>query len=209
MSTGEFERLSRWLNEREPSLMDAPARYAVLVPLVKWEGKLHVLYEVRAATLRRQPGEVCFPGGRMEGDEPPEQCALRETREELSIQSEDIQLLGRLDFIAHRANFIMYPILAQVSETAVASMRPNPAEVGKTLLVPVDHLMTHPPLEYDYELIPKTGETFPYELIGIPRDYKWQKGGENVPVYPWEGHAIWGLTGRITRHLVGLLKEWL
>lgn len=32
-------------------------------------------------------------------------------------------------------------------------------------------------------------------------------GGENVPVYPWEGRAVWGLTGRITRHLVQLLQE--
>ena len=54
---------------------------------------------------------------------------------------------------------------------------------------------------------PETGEGFPYELIGIPRDYAWQPGWENVPVYPWQGHAIWGLTGRITRHLVGLLRE--
>ena len=181
MRAEQLTDLSRWLNDREPTLMDAPARYAVLVPLVEQAGQLHLLYEVRAATLRRQPGEVCFPGGRIEGAETPEQCALRETREELGISPDKIQLLGRLDFIAHRANFIMYPILAQLSEGAVAAMRPNPAEVGKTMLVPVDHLLTHPPLEYDYELIPKTGETFPYELIGIPRDYKWQKGGENVP----------------------------
>ena len=36
---------------------------------------------------------------------------------------------------------------------------------------------------------------------------RWQPGGENVPVYPWEGRAVWGLTGRITRHLVRLLQE--
>ena len=44
-------------------------------------------------------------------------------------------------------------------------------------------------------------------FTGIPRDYRWQPGGENVPVYPWKGHAIWGLTGRITRHLTALLEE--
>ena len=47
-----------------------------------------------------------------------------------------------------------------------------------------------------------------FELLNIPKDYKWQTGSENVPVYPWQGHAIWGLTGRITRHLVRLVRQW-
>ena len=102
----------------------------------------------------------------------------------------------------------MYPILAKLSPRALEEMNPNPDEVGETFLVPVSHLLTHPPHEYEYELIPTTPENFPYELIGIPRDYRWQRGGENVPVYPWQGHAIWGLTGRITRHLVGWLAQW-
>ena len=199
--------LTEGLKSRTPGLMDAHRRYAVLVPLVERDGELSVLYEVRARTLRRQPGEVCFPGGRMEGEETPEDCALRETWEELSIPPERVRLLGRLDFIAHRANFIMYPILARVGQGAVDRMVPNPAEVGETFQIPLRHLMTHPPLEYNYTLLPSTDGNFPYELIGIPRDYRWQPGGENVPVYPWEGRAVWGLTGRITRHLVQLLQE--
>ena len=143
----------------------------------------------------------------MEGSESPEECALRETWEELGIPPKSIQVLGRLDFIAHRANFIMYPILARVDRGAVDRMTMNPAEVGETFQIPLRHLMTHPPLEYNYTLLPSTDGNFPYELIGIPRDYRWQPGGENVPVYPWEGRAVWGLTGRITRHLVLLLQE--
>lgn len=195
------------LENRKPGLMDASGRYAVLVPLVEREDGFYLLYEVRAQSLRRQPGEVCFPGGRMEGTESPEACALRETEEELGIPAESVRVLGQMDFIAHRANFIMHPVLALLDGEVVDRMNPNPAEVGETFLVPLDHLLTTQPLEYDYKLIPQTGENFPYELIGIPRDYRWQAGGENVPVYPWEGHAIWGLTGRITRHLVNLLRE--
>ena len=51
----------------------------MLVPLVERPEGLCLLYEVRADTLGRQPGEVCFPGGKMEGAESPESCALRET----------------------------------------------------------------------------------------------------------------------------------
>ena len=86
-------------------------------------------------------------------------------------------------------------------------MRPSPAEVEETFLIPLSHLMSTQPLEYTSRLVPQPGEEFPYELIGIPRDYRWQSGQESIPVYPWQGHAVWGLTGRITRHLVSLLKE--
>ena len=48
------------LRVRQPGLMDAQRSYAVLVPLVEREGELCLLYEVRASTLRRQPGEACF-----------------------------------------------------------------------------------------------------------------------------------------------------
>ena len=196
------------ISAHTPGLLDGRQSYAVLVPLVERGDGLHVLYEVRALTLRRQPGEVCFPGGHIETGETPEQCALRETYEELGIPEEKIRVLGRLDFVAHRANFIMYPILAVISGETADRMEPNPAEVGETFEVPLSHLLETDPIEYDYELIPSPARNFPYELLNIPRDYKWQRGRENVPGYRWQGHAIWGLTGRITRHLVRLVRKW-
>lgn len=196
------------MSTHTPGLMDGKRSYAVLVPLVEREDGLYVLYEVRAMTLRRQPGEVCFPGGRIEDGETPEQCALRETWEELGIPEDAIRVLGRLDFVAHRANFIMYPILGVISAEAADNMTVSKAEVGETFEVPVSHLLETEAIEYDYSLVPTPPSNFPYELLNIPRDYKWQVGGENVPVYPWQGHAIWGLTGRITRHFVRLVKRW-
>ena len=84
----DWNKIADQLNNRVPGLMDASGRYAVLVPLVERDGEVYVLYEVRAATMRRQPGEVCFPGGHIEGDESPENCAVRETWEELGIPAE-------------------------------------------------------------------------------------------------------------------------
>lgn len=206
MTGVEMDCLAQRLKQRTPGLMDSRQSYAVLVPLVEREGELCLLYEVRARTLRRQPGEVCFPGGRMEAGESPEQCALRETWEELAIPREGIKLLGRLDFIAHRANFLMQPVLGAVEEKALSAMRPSPAEVDEVFFVPLSHLLRTPPMEYAYDLVPDPAEDFPYEAIGIPRDYKWQNGRENVPVYLWKDRAIWGLTGRITRNLISLLQ---
>ena len=117
-------------------------------------------------------------------------------------------MLGRLDFVAHRANFIMYPILGLISGKTADTLNLCQAEVGETFEVPLSHLLTTDPIEYDYELIPTPARNFPYELLNIPKDYKWQTGSENVPVYPWQGHAIWGLTGRITRHLARLVRQW-
>ena len=65
----DLEKLKRSLLGRTPGLMDATGQYSVLVPLVEREGGLSLLYEVRAGSLRRQPGEVCFPGGRLEPGE--------------------------------------------------------------------------------------------------------------------------------------------
>ena len=154
----ETERLASLLEGRAPGLMDASRAYAVLVPLVEREGEFYLLYEVRAKTLRRQPGEVCFPGGRMEAGESPEECALRETFEELSIPPESVRLLGRLDFIAHRANFLMHPVLGLVDSGALAGMVPNPAEVEEVFLVPLSHLLAANPIEYSYELVPAPAE---------------------------------------------------
>ena len=98
-------------------------------------------------------------------------------------------------------------MLALVEEEAVDGLHLNPDEVAEVFQVPLEHLRNEPPLEYHYDLIPRPDENFPYELIGIPRDYRWQIGGEDVPIYPWKGHIIWGLTGRITRHLTALLGE--
>ena len=137
----ELEQLEVLLRGRAPGLMDSRQSYAVLVPLVEREGELCLLYEVRAKTLRRQPGEVCFPGGRMEPGETPEACALRETWEELAIPSGAVKLLGRLDFIAHRANFLMWPVLGVVDSGALVRMVPSPAEVGEVFFVPLSHLL--------------------------------------------------------------------
>ena len=201
------EQLHGYLQGRTPGPMDATAQYAVLVPLVELEGDLHLLYEVRSAALRRQPGEVCFPGGKMEEGESSLDCALRETREELSLPQSAIQILGPLDFICHRSGFVLYPILALVDGQAVSRLTPNPAEVEDTFLVPLSALGKMTPEEYRYELIPAPGENFPYRRIGISKDYRWHKGVESGPIYHWQDKVIWGLTGRITRHVLSLMNE--
>ena len=193
------------LSGRTPGMQDMGAEYAVLVPLVEGEEGLELLFEVRAATLSRQPGEVCFPGGRMERGETPAACALRESWEELAIPPARVELLAELDWVVHQSGFLLHPVLGRVDARAAAALDPNPAEVGETFRVPLEFFRSHPPVCPRYPLEPRPGADFPYDLINFPQGYPWKGGEVEVPIYRWQGRAIWGITGRIVRHLVQVL----
>lgn len=201
------DQLQNVLRERTPGPMDASAKFAVLVPLTELDGELHLLYEVRAATLHRQPGEVCFPGGHMENGETAVECALRETQEELAIPPSAVRVLGPLDFICHRSGFVLYPVLGMVEADSVKHAAPNPTEVDRIMAVPLSQLSKLTPEEYRLELLPSPATDFPYERIGIPKDYPWNRGVDNGFIYPWPEKTIWGLTARITRHVLALLNS--
>ena len=93
MTAEEFR--ARWTGHA-PKVQDVTGEYAVLVPLVERPEGLCLLYEVRADTLGRQPGEVCFPGGRLEPGEDAVSCALRETWEELGIPRPAVEVVAGL-----------------------------------------------------------------------------------------------------------------
>ncbi len=190
-----------------PTLQQARACYAVLVPLVSLPEGLSLLYEVRAADLHHHAGEICFPGGKMERGETTIQCALRETEEELGISSRDIEIIGALDFLYLRSDALMYPILAKVSPSALQNIRCHPAEVDRTLLIPVKELISHPPEFYRYPLQPIVDDHFPYEKVHASPDYSWQKGQMEVPVYEDLPYPLWGLTARITYWLLHMVTQ--
>lgn len=198
---GELEALRRRYGGHEPGLLGARHAYAVLCPLVERPGGLHLLFEVRAAGLR-QGGEVCFPGGRMEPGETSADCALRETEEELSIPAPEITLLGTPDFICNQQGFLLRPVLGLVSAAGIAALRPSPAEVAEAFTAPLAFFRGTEPEVYAYDLAPQVPPEFPYEAVGIPRDYPWAHGRVEVPVWYWQGHAVWGMTARIVQELV-------
>lgn len=199
MDLSAFE--ARWTGH-VPKPMGNGGSFAVLVPLVRQKTGLSLLFEVRASSLHQQPGEVCFPGGRMEAGETPVQCALRETEEELGLSPEQVRVIGPMDFLVHQSGFLLYPVLAEVQEEALSHLTLSQAEVAETFLVPVDWFLSHPPERYACRMIPQLPDGFPYERIGFPQGYPWRQGKADVPIYSWPEHPVWGITGRIVAQLL-------
>lgn len=196
-----LDALCRRFGGHEPGLLGARREYAVLCPLVEQPDGLHLLFEVRAAALR-QGGEVCFPGGRREPGETAADCALRETAEELSISPAQVRLLGTPDFLCSQRGFLTRPFLGLVSPAGMAAMAPSPAEVAEVFTVPFSFFQETAPEVYTYDLLPQPPVDFPYEAVGVSPDYPWSHGRVEVPVWYWQGRAVWGMTARIVRHIV-------
>ena len=119
--------------------------YAVLAPLVKVEGKTHLLFEVRALHMRRQPGEVCFPGGRIEKEETPLQCAVRETSEELGILKEKIRVVGNIGLIYTWMDEPVNVVLGEITGGYPDCLDINPEEVHEVFTVPFEYFMERAP----------------------------------------------------------------
>jgi coenzyme A diphosphatase NUDT7 len=76
-----IEYIRNKLKNLRPKPVDEEVSFAVLVPLIEIDGELNLIYEVRSNSIA-QPGEISFPGGRIEDDESPMEAAIRETSEE-------------------------------------------------------------------------------------------------------------------------------
>lgn len=202
-----LKKIKDIFENRKPEIAETEHEYALFLPLVEKEGRLHLLYELRSYTLDRQPGEVCFPGGQMEKDETPRQCAVRETCEELGISEADVNVIAEIDTVHNHNNSTMYCFLGTIDYTVIEASKPSEIEVEEIFLVPIDFLMETEPRISNVDIIPHVPEDFPYDLIGFGPDYPWKRGVMKVPVYVHEGKAIWGLTGRITANLIDILKE--
>lgn len=198
MTIQDFQR--RW-SGYTPGLLGGSRRFAVLVPLTDSADGPRFLFEVRDSRLS-QGGEICFPGGRSEPEEPFTECALRETWEELSIPREEITLLGQSDYLVHQRGFLLQPVLGAVSPAGMAAMRPSPNEVAEVFTVPVEFFRSTPPLVLRYALEPRLPEDFPYEAVGIGPDYPWGGGEVEFPVWNYHGRIIWGMTARILRDIL-------
>ncbi|AIF44818.1 CoA pyrophosphatase [Virgibacillus sp. SK37] len=204
----KIEKVIDKLQHRKPSILGYKDFFksAVLLPLININGETHILFEVRSLKLRRQPGDICFPGGRIDTNDPtPRAAALRETTEELGIPEGEIADVLPLDYIVSDFGRIVYPFVGEI--TTNHSFELNKDEVEDIFTVPLDFFLTTTP-EIHYVSMQITPDSdFPYASIIGGKDYDWQVHRMEEMFYYYEGRVIWGLTAKIIAHFIELLES--
>lgn len=187
----EVARLVERLRTRPSRIVDVGpgGRRAAVTLLLRARDREPVeLLMIKRATFAGDPwsGHFALPGGRQEPGETLEQTAIRETREEISLDlSRDGLLLGRLDDVEPRTvalpRFVITPFVGAIGGDGALTLSD---EVAEAFWVPVDALRA-----------PDATRDVVLELTGGPR---------SVPTFQHGGRTIWGLTERILRQFLAL-----
>jgi len=171
--------------ELQDFLSDSPSAAAVLLGLVERSAGLHVILTERAAHLTDHPGQVSFPGGRIESsDEGPVAAALREAQEEVGLHPQLVSVAGCMAEILTGTGFLITPVIGFVAPEFSAS--PDRAEVADVFEVPLTYLLE------EGNLRSSTRQRFGTTLRMVEFDYG--------------GHYIWGATATMLRNFCSLIK---
>ncbi|HEX5464743.1 MAG TPA: CoA pyrophosphatase [Burkholderiales bacterium] len=179
------DRLARRLR-RPTQPPDADARFltqlsadtpvvaaAVLVPLVNREAGIQLLFTHRTSHLANHPGQISFPGGRVDScDASREDAALREAQEEVGLPRAAVDVLGRLPDYEIPSGFRITPVVGWIDPPFVLVM--NPREVVEAFEAPLAHFLD-----------PGNYQRRSYDYGGRHRDYL---------AVPYRGRFIWGAT---------------
>ncbi|MEN1966748.1 CoA pyrophosphatase [Lentibacillus sp. N15] len=196
------------LNGRIPAILGYEdfRKHAILLPLIEKNNETHILFEVRSMKLRSQPGDICFPGGKIDPTDPdPEYCAIRETTEELRIPKAVVQNIVPLDYIVADNGRMIYPFAGTI--TNPEQINPNTAEVSETFTVPLSYLLSAKPDVYKVHFNVVPADDFPLDLIVGGEDYNWRVQSKNELFYHYNDRVIWGLTAKILNHFLYLIES--
>ena len=151
---------------------------AVLIAVTEQENPT-VLLTQRPRTMRDHPGQVAFPGGKIDKGEDAVTAALREAWEELGIEGKQVRVIGTTDRYQTGTGFDITPVLATVPPDL--PIRPDPREVESWFEAPLDLLMN--PRSWNED------EVF------------WKGAMRHYYEMDFEGYRIWGVTAAICLNL--------
>ena len=159
-------------------------RAAVLVGVIG-RAEPSVILTRRTAHLRDHAGQISFPGGRMEEDDPdPAATALREAQEEIGLTAASCRILGELNPYDTITGFRVFPIVAWVEPPV--SFDPDPFEVEEVFEVPLGFVVD-----------PANHRRDSFRIGDVERSY-W--------VVPYRDRYIWGATAGMLVNLATLLR---
>ena len=183
------ERLKEALSQREKAHVIDSSRVpsAVLIPIYIKNGEYHILFTQRTEIVRDHKGQISFPGGAYEEqDGTLLNTALRESTEEIGLESGIVELLGELDDIATMGtNYIISPFVAAIPWPL--SLTLYPTEVKEIIEVPLPTLL-------DKDCLGQTNQYINGELVATDS-------------YTYQGKVIWGATARILKQFLGIISQ--
>jgi 8-oxo-dGTP pyrophosphatase MutT (NUDIX family) len=179
-----LQRDARRINDGGNALRHA----GVLLPLLERDGNILVLLTKRTNHVEHHKGQISFPGGAVDKEDTSfQETALRETREEIGLSKEFIDILGPIDdTLTLVSSFLIHPYVGIVRSGCAYSV--NPAEVKRVLEVPL--AVFHPRYA--------TMKTYTFEYEG--KSFQ-------APGYEYEGDVIWGATARIIDNFMYILDD--
>jgi 8-oxo-dGTP pyrophosphatase MutT (NUDIX family) len=161
------------------AVMAPPRLAAVLVPIML-RGALTVLFTQRSHDVPSHPGQISFPGGKIEAGDPSALgCALREAHEEIGLSPEHVEPLGYLDSYRTGTGFLITPAVALVRPGFPMALAAG--EVAEVFEVPLSFLMD----EANHQKASR-------EWRGRQRFYY---------AMPHEGRYIWGATAGMLKNM--------
>ena len=152
---------------------------AVLIAITDVPHDPQVILTQRPRAMRDHPGQVAFPGGKIDPGEDAVTAALREAEEELALSRSAVRVIGSSDVYHTGTGFVVTPVVGLVPPGLV--LCPNPAEVEAWFEAPLRLLLD--PASWT------SHETF------------WRGSTRRYLELEWQGFRIWGVTAAIIANL--------
>jgi 8-oxo-dGTP pyrophosphatase MutT (NUDIX family) len=138
----------------------------------------------RPSNMRAHPGQIAFPGGKIDAGETPVEAALREAWEELGIHADDVRVIGESDVYKTHSGYEITPVLAVVRPDI--EIIPNPTEVAQWFEAPATFVLD--PANH------------------VERQVEWEGTLRTYYEIQWQEHQIWGVTAALLVNLSRRLR---
>ena len=173
-----------------PGIVLPPGRVlrpaGVLVPIWDRGNGAEVILTMRSSRLKHHPGQIAFPGGKVDaGDDGPVGAALREAEEEIALPRSRVEVIGTLPTHETVTSFVVTPVVGLIRGEFTPV--PEAGEVQEVFSVPLRHVTD--PARFSIER------------------RRWRGEWRSYYVVPWGPHYIWGATARILRGLAERFSE--